>query len=362
MKPYIVFHFLLFLLLSCQSPAPAPENWEMKPFVKADSLNPILVPLASTRFVCPVRESPVRWESKDVFNPATIMKDGKVHMLYRAEDSVGKHNGTSRIGLAVSEDGLHFDRMPAPVFFPDKDSMMRYEWEGGIEDPRVVETLEGAYLMTYTAYDGQTARLCLASSPDLINWSKHGLVLKGHPDLWSKSGSIVCKQLGTRMIATRIQGKYWMYFGDKQLHAATSDDLYHWEPLMEADGRLKVVMDYRPGYFDSDLVEPGPPALLTAQGILLLYNGRNYGPERDPDIPEGTYSAGQVLFDPQDPTHILVRSETNFFRPDQPYEWTGQVNQVVFIQGWVPLYQGRWLLYYGTADSKIAVAAYDPGI
>ncbi len=136
-------------------------SWIMGPFVKQDSVNPVLQPRSNTTFYCPLRKSAVKWEEKDVFNPAAVVRNGKVHLLYRAEDVVGKYAGTSRLGLAISEDGLHFDRQPKPVFYPGNDFMKVYEWEGGCEDPRIVETADGRYVLTYTAYDGKTARLCV---------------------------------------------------------------------------------------------------------------------------------------------------------------------------------------------------------
>ncbi len=107
---------------------------------------------------------------------------------------------------------------------------------------------------------------------------------------------------------------------------------------------------------DSDLVEPGPPAMLTKNGILLIYNSRNALDDRyDPTLAHGTYSAGQVLFDPEHPERILARAEDYFFTPDKDYEITGQVSNVCFLEG-LSLYKGQWFVYYGTADSKIAVA------
>ncbi|WPP52829.1 glycoside hydrolase family 130 protein [Catalinimonas niigatensis] len=339
------------------------EDWTLLPFQKVDSVNPCLLPSDERSFMCPVRGEEVLWEVKDVFNPAVVVKDSLVYMIYRAEDSVGIYNGTSRIGLAISEDGYHFSKLEEPVLYPDEDFMKKYEWEGGIEDPRVVETEEGTYIMTYTAYDGETARLCVASSPDLKQWTKHGLAFAEayegkYQDVWGKSGAIVCQQQGSQLIARKVNGRYWMYWGDKYMYAATSDDLIHWQPLEEKD-TLKIVMSYRPGYFDSDLVEPGPPAMLIDGGIRLIYNGRNYGETRDMNIEEGTYRAGQALFDKDDPAKLIDRLEEDFFRPDKDYEIFGQVNKVVFLEGLVP-FNKKWLLYYGTADSKIAVAEYRP--
>ena len=51
----------------------------------------------------------------------------------------------------------------------------------------------------------------------------------------------------------------------------------------------------------------------------------------------------------------LQRMDTYFMKPDKPYEITGQVNHVCFVEGLVN-YKDKWFLYYGTADSKIAVA------
>src|SRR5678816_2644101 len=128
------------------------QEWGLLQFVKADEANPILIPDSTTEFFCPVRKEKLRWEEKDVFNPAAVVKNDTVFLLYRAEDKIGKFAGTSRIGLAWSIDGLHFTRYHSPVLYPDNDSLKKYEWEGGCEDPRIVER-NGVYYLTYTAFD-----------------------------------------------------------------------------------------------------------------------------------------------------------------------------------------------------------------
>jgi predicted GH43/DUF377 family glycosyl hydrolase len=159
------------------------------------------------------------------------------------------------------------------------------------------------------------------------------------------------------MIAQKINGKYWMYFGDTDLFMATSDDLLNWKPV-EENGRLVSVMKPRPGYFDSRLVESGPYALIREKGILLLYNGMNLDNGGDTTLAKGAYCAGQALFDLTDPTKLIDRLEKSFIKPDKPYEITGQVNQVCFLEGMIP-FRNKWFLYYGTADSKIAAAVYE---
>jgi predicted GH43/DUF377 family glycosyl hydrolase len=332
----------------------ATDKWAMTGFVKVDSINPILEPSSYQIFFCPVSKKEVRWEERNVLNPSAIVKDGKVYLIYRAQDN----ERTSRLGLAVSEDGLHFKKQPAPVFFPEIDIMMQYEWKGGVEDPRVIEGEDSTYIMTYTSYDGKTARLCLATSKDLTSWVKQGLVLRDgkYRDTWSKSGAIVSKLEGGKIIAAKIKDKYWMYFGDTDLFMATSDDLIHWEVAEnEESKRMISVLHPRAGYFDSRLVEPGPFALVQDNGILLIYNGSNASNFNDPDLPKYTYAAGQVLFDKEKPFKLIDRMDGYFIHPDKPYERTGEVNEVCFVEGLV-YFRDQWLLYYGTADSRIAVA------
>ncbi|HTQ65243.1 MAG TPA: glycoside hydrolase family 130 protein [Puia sp.] len=350
------------------------SNWTLTPFVKIDSVNPILQPGIGS-FICPVRKQKILWEEKDVFNPAIVVRGDTVFMLYRAQDKVGKPDGTSRIGIAESRDGIHFVRQSSPVLFPDNDSQKRYEWEGGCEDPRIVEDSSGTYYMTYTAYDGHTARLMVASSKDLRNWIKHGPAFAKayngkYIDKWSKSGSIVSIYANGEIIATKINGKYWMYWGDQFIWAANSDDLINWIPVeMKASEKpsavlkgqalnmpeLKIVIPTRNKKFDSDLVESGPPAMITEKGILLIYNSRNSSTDGDSSLPVGTYTAGQILLDKNDPTKILQRADHYFFKPDKSYELIGQVNNVCFLEG-LAGFKEKWYLYYGTADSKIAVA------
>lgn len=139
------------------------SSWALLPFTKVDTVNPVLVPGTST-FFDPLQRGPVRWEEKDVFNPAIVVRRGQLYLLYRAQDKIGQPAGTSRIGLAVSDDGYHFTRRPVPVLYPAADAQKTLEWEGGCEDPRVVQDERGIYYMTYTAFDGRTARLLVATS------------------------------------------------------------------------------------------------------------------------------------------------------------------------------------------------------
>lgn len=301
---------------ACQPPAPTdtpPDTWQLGPFTKYAG-NPILLPQGDT------------WEAKDLFNP-TAWTDGEtIYLFYRAEDTtgIGIWNGTSRIGLARSTDGVTFEREPEPILEPSEP----WEFPGGTEDPRITKVGDTFYL-TYTAYDGKQARLGLATSTDFKNWEKHGAIF---PDIeWTKAGAI---------LDTPVDGKYWMYFGDTDVWAAHSEDLINWTWIEEP------VLPRRPGQFDSRVVEPGPQPMLTEDGILLLYNGA------DDNL---VYKSGQALFDASDPTNLLERSETPFLEPDAVLEKEGQIANVVFIEGLVN-FKDTWYLYFGMGDSGIGVA------
>lgn len=281
------------------------------------------------------------FESAGTFNPSVVKKDGKFVMLYRAQDRAG----TSTLGYATSDDGVHFARRPEPVMVAEA----RYEKGGGVEDPRLQKFGE-TYYLTYTGYnnvDGagpekKDAQLCLATSRDLILWKRQGVIMPAYKGKWNvgwtKSGAIVPEKLN---------GKYWMYFladakgKSSQMGVAYSEDLLLWTDALD-----HPVMESRAGTFDSQVVEPGPAPIVTADGIFLIYNGAD---------DKLVYSAGWVLFDKKDPTKVLARAEAPVFAPEKEWEKVGQVPNVVFVEGMVRDGK-RWLFYYGGADRTVGVA------
>jgi predicted GH43/DUF377 family glycosyl hydrolase len=273
------------------------------------------------------------WESAGTFNPAVVLRDGKVVMLYRSQDGAG----TSRLGYAESADGIHFTRREQPVLTPEVD----YEKDGGVEDPRLVK-FGDTYYLTYTGYNKKDAQLCLATSTDLIHWKREGVILpayKGRWNVgWTKSGAIVPE---------KIDGKYWMYFlgtsADKtdQTGLASSSDLIHW-----TEATAMPVLARRAGQFDSRVVEPGPPPVLTPDGVVLVYNGAD---------DKLVYRTGIAVFDRNDPRKLLWRSDNAVFAPEREWEKVGQVPNVVFVEGMV-MKGDHNLFYYGGADKYVGVA------
>ncbi len=286
-----------------------------------------------------VSESPIisprgdGWESAGTFNPAVILRDGKIIMLYRAQD----RSGTSRLGYAESADGIHFTRRSEPVLSPEKD----YEKDGGVEDPRLVQ-FGDTYYLTYTGYNKKDAQLCLATSKDLIHWERKGVILpayKGNWNVrWTKSGAIVPE---------KIAGKYWMYFlgtssdNKDQTGLASSTDLLHW-----TEAASTPVLPVRAGKFDSSVAEPGPAPVVTPKGIVLIYNGAD---------DKLVYRTAIAVFDRNDPRRLVWRTDVPIFAPEKEWEKVGQVPNVVFVEGMVRREQ-RYLFYYGGADTYVGVA------
>lgn len=272
------------------------------------------------------------WESAGTFNPAVILGDGKIVMLYRAQDK----QGTSRLGYAESSDGIRFIRRDEPVLSPTTD----YEKDGGVEDPRLVQ-IGDTYYLTYTGYNKRDAQLCLAMSTDLIHWERKGVILPAYKGSWNvrwtKSGAIVPEKIG---------GKYWMYYlgttadNKDQAGLASSADLLHWR-----DATLVPALPVRQGRFDSRVAEPGPPPIITPDGIILIYNGAD---------DKLVYRTGIAIFDRNDPRKLLWRSDEPIFSPERDWERVGQVPNVVFVEGMVRQ-RDRYLFYYGGGDTNVGV-------
>lgn len=306
------------------------------------------------------------FESMAVFNPTAILKDEIIYMFYRAENW-GSENwpdqsirpkgwkadkewpGVSTIGLATSKDGINFIKKKEPVIAPEFD----YEIIGGCEDPRISK-VNGLYYMTYTGMGlpNRVGKMCIATSKDLINWKKHGPIFD-----WEEN----CK--AGVIIPEIVNGKYWMYFGDKNIWLASSVDGINWMCDKETD----VLFSPREGKFDSLLCEPGPTPVITEKGIVLIYNGAtkgdrynrrmtNYG---DPAVLGASklreYSTGWALFSKEDPSKLIARSDKPFLEISEDFEKRGQVDNVLFTSGLIEK-DNKWYMYYGCADTYIGVA------
>jgi len=352
---------LLLAVLAVSLQAQTGEAWQIGPFVRPEGANPVIQPAKDSVFICPIRQAPVHWESLHTFNPAAIVRDGKVVVLYRAEDDTGEMQiglHTSRLGLAESTDGIHFTRRAGPVFYPAEDAQKDREWPGGVEDPRLVESEDGTYVLTYTQWNRKRTAAAMATSKDLVKWTKYGPALMGekYAELSYKSAGIVSRLSHGRLIAARIHGRYWMYWGEGTVRLANSLDLIHWEPVEGPNGQAIAVLEKRAGKFDSSFPEVGPPPVVTGKGIVVIYNGKNDPEHGDPELGPNAYTAGQALFSADDPRRLISRAEKPFFKPEMAFEKTGQYAAgTTFVEGLV-FFKSKWFLYYGCADSLVGVA------
>ena len=376
------------------------QSWVIGPFVRP-SETPVIQPNTFYYFTDPITQEKTFWDAGHAFSPAaTIAPNGDVAVVFRAEGTSGKDQvggPVSRLGLATSKDGLFFTIDGAPVLYPQNDDQKPNESPGGVEDPRIVIGPDGTYVMTYTqsAKDRGEYTIGIATSKNLQDWTKWGAAF-GKADnakfdmLHYKSAGILTELHNGRLQAVRLHGKYWMYWGEGQIHLATSTDLIHWTPIADAKtGLPQVVLSARAGHFDSGFPEVGPPPVLTKKGIVLIYNGKNSAAGKpgtqqgalatdaaapndasaanpaapdaqfaaDPNIRPGAYSVGEALFSASEPGKLLDRTEHPILTPVWPYERNGQYAVgATFGEGLVP-YRGQWLLYYSAADSVIGVAS-----
>ncbi|MCX6878160.1 MAG: glycoside hydrolase family 127 protein [Verrucomicrobia bacterium] len=327
----------------------APGKWEMGPFVKLDK--PVFSPTPDSKFHCPISDKDVLWEEQNVYNPAVVVKDGKVYLLYRADDKCWwkfnkEDQATSRIGLAWSENGRHFTRHPTPVVFPDKDAFTKYEWPGGCQDVHVVEGEDGTYYMNYTAWgEGGMDSMCVATSKDLIHWQKHGPAFAKHAPgaiRGSRSGVVVARQAGGKLLAVKINGQYLMYYTHPSA-LAVSDNLIDWQPL----GKQVWGGQH----------ESGAIALWRDDGILLMFNGQNLW---NLPLQVGTWALGQALIDRHDLVTVRQTMAQPLLQPEFDWEKKGYCSVPATVANGMVSFKGEWLLYYGAADRHIGLAICRP--
>ncbi|MFA6080772.1 MAG: glycosidase [Candidatus Gracilibacteria bacterium] len=279
-------------------------------------------------------------EAHGAFNPAVIRKDGVFYMFYRTQDV----NSVSRISLATSTDGVNFTKWGGAVISPTED----YELPGGCEDPRIMQ-VKNMYYLTYTGYNDHYAHhthTCLATSTDLIHWTKLGPILP---------------EKSTAILNQPIKGMYWAYYGDTNIWIAQSPDMIHWKTVSDIP-----VLTPRSGEWDDSLVESGPPPILTQYGILLIHNGnlsedraKQKGARMHRDQVR-EYATGWALFDKDDPTHLIARDTEPFLTVTDPFDVYGQVGDVVFTEGLAMADDGSAYLYYGGADTVVNLAIAEP--
>jgi predicted GH43/DUF377 family glycosyl hydrolase len=273
------------------------------------------------------------WETYNVFNPSVIHHSGLFHMHYRAQGL----DWVSRIGYAVSADGVRWNRMRRPVLEPQDASDAR-----GVEDPRVTE-IEGRFYMCYTAFGHEAAGQgeptflgggvtpMIARSDNLITWERLGPLVRGEDNK------------DHVLFPRRIRGRYIaLHRRPPQVWLAESDNLQHWP----AD-RMRPVFGPRPdnGWDEKRVGGNGAP-IETEHGWLMLYHAYNE---------QHVYRLGVCLLDLDDPARVIHRPKQFVLEPQELWELRGDVPNVVFSCA-NPVVNGTVHVYYGGADHVIGLA------
>ncbi len=304
-----------------------------------------LIPERRTELVVRVKENPIlkpipehSWESKAVFNAATIDLGGSIHILYRAMGD----DDTSVIGYAATQNGVKItERLPEPIYVPREDFEMKsHPGNSGCEDPRVT-LIDGTIYMAYTAYDGvHSTRVALTtiSSKDFLakRWDKWTKPVLTTPDNVNDKD--------TCLMPEKIGGQYMLLHRiDPQLCADFLDTIDFKKNRLT---RCIEIMGPRPGMWDSVKIGIAGPPIKTEQGWLLIYHGVSK---------TSTYRLGAVLLDLKNPTVIISRTVDPILEPLQKYEVEGVIPRAIFSCGAVV--RGDTLfIYYGGADTVMAVA------
>ena len=260
------------------------------------------------------------WESLTVSNCGVVHHNGLFHMFYRAQAL----DYVSRIGYAVSADGVHFNRLQQPILSPQD------EWEaGGVEDPRVTCLAdEGRFIMAYTAYSGTLWQIALARSQNLITWERMGFPLPGE------------RNKDAALFPEKIRGRYCMFHRrEPDIWIAYSDDLLHWDDH-------QIVMRPRPGAWDGVKIGANGPPLKTEAGWLFFYHGF---------AEDKVYKLGVALLDLNDPALVLKRQDEPILEPEEKWERHGHVPNVVFSCANLVV-DGTVYVYYGGGDHVIGLA------
>ena len=316
-----------------------------------------------------LEKTDLEFENKGVFNPACIQADGITHMFYRAIN----RSDVSSIGYCQLKGNKVIKRLTHPILFPEHD------WEKmGVEDPRIT-LLDQTFYLFYTAFDGQNARIAYATSTDLVNFVKKGLLspnityeeageilrqenireeyfiwkryletkFKGLNLLWDKDALLFPKKISNKFalihrIRPDMQIIYFQNFKD------LTDD--YWKVYLK---QLKKYILLEPKFqFENRYIGGGCPPIETKDGWLIIYHGVE-------DTPFGNiYHGCAALLDLKNPLKVLGRLKEPLFSPKDPWEKSGVTNNVVFPTGAV-IRNKRLYIYYGAADKLIAAKSVD---
>ena len=265
-----------------------------------------------------------------VHNAGVIKYNNKYIMLFRSH----LLNGRSIIGIAESKDGYDFKVGAEPFLTSSSDSVFGEYEEYGVEDVRISQ-IDDDFLLTYSAYSRHGVRIGLAKTKDFVTVERLSLITQ------SDLRNVV-------IFPQKINGQYVRLdrphseISKWSIWISYSPDLIHW-------GNSKVIIKPETYHWDEMKIGPGATPIKTDKGWLNIYHGVFN------TMAGAVYRLGVALHDLNDPSIIIGVSDQWILQPEDPWEITGYVSNVVFTCGAVPEADGSVKIYWGAADSVMCV-------
>ncbi|MEA3295156.1 MAG: glycoside hydrolase family 130 protein [Euryarchaeota archaeon] len=265
-----------------------------------------------------------------VYNAAVIKHNDEYIMLPRMH----LRSGRSIIGIARSQDGFNFKVHNEPFLTPSSDSIFGEYEEFGVEDSRICH-IDGEYLITYSAYSRHGVRIALASTRDFIHIERIALISQ------ADMRNVV-------IFPHKFDGQYVRLdrphseISPWTIWISYSPDLIHW-------GRSKALIAPVSYHWDQMKTGPGATPIKTQAGWLNIYHGVY------PTMSGSVYRLGVALHDLNDPSKILGVADDWILQPEDPWEVSGYVPNVVFTCGAVPEDDGTVKIYWGGADQVMCI-------
>jgi len=265
-----------------------------------------------------------------IHNAAVVKFNDIYVMIFRSHI----FNGRSILGKALSDDGFNFKVDPNPFMIPATEGIFKEYEEYGVEDPRIVY-IDDSYLITYSAYSRHGVRIGLAKTKDFLSVERLSLITEADyrnvvifPEKFNG--------LYARLDRPHSEISPWSVW------ISYSPDLRFW-------GESKIIMKPMPYHWDEMKIGPGAPPIKTSRGWLNIYHGVF------PTMDGCVYRLGVALHDLHDPSVIIAVGDQWILQPEETYEITGYVHNVVFTCGAVPESDGSVKIYWGGADKVMCV-------
>ncbi len=295
------------------------------------------------------------WESFATFNLCPIKKGNTIYGFYRAlsaVDHMQDQKQISIIGMGKSKDGIHFtDRKQ---FLLPKE-----EWDlYGCEDPRVTY-FEGKYYIFYTAlsvypFGPEGIKVAVAVSKDLEKVDSRHFVTPFN----AKAMTLFPERVNGKIVVVfsahtdTPHPKMVVAYLDKIEELWSNTFWKKWEENME-----KYTINPKRNEFDH--IEVGAPPIKTKYGWLLVYSHiQNYFRTDENSHLDRIFGIEALLLDLKDPQKIIGRTRGPILVPEEQYELSGYISNVIFPSGAL-IKKDKLIIYYGAADTTASSASVD---